>query len=167
MQKIKLANWKNLLKEPFPPELTIELRKAVSPDFESKHFAELVEIKKAIDHVTEYLNLSIDLIKKKASAKGITVSEYGSSCHRDRCMTCLGRYRNHYPYFKIKHPNAKRFSLHQEDVTEFLTSIGMTIGEINFFRQARDTRLQLIEIYHTLILVFNHIELTNITLEGT
>lgn len=164
VQKLRLADWK-LIEEPFPSELIIEFRKAVSSDFEWKHHAQLLEIHNLVICATKYLNLAVDYIKKKSSEKGIVVSVYGSTCHRERCMTCLAKYKNHFPYFKVKYPNGKRVTLPQEDITDFLTSIGLTPNEIEFFRIVRNTRLQLIEIYHTLFVVFNHLGLTNITLE--
>lgn len=159
LKKVKIGDF-GLLSQPFPQKLMIEFKKVVSEDFEVRLYELLVELKRCIDASTDYLELHIEYIKQKAGVRGVVLYAYPVCCHRVTCMTCLGTYQNHYPYFKAGEGWIKK-----EELESFLIGLEMTREEIELFKVTRDSRTQLIQIYHTLIMVFNYMGLSTITLK--
>ena len=43
-----------------------------------------------------------EVIRIKAKKDGLLVVDYSTCCHVEGCGTCLGKYKSHYPYFKVK-----------------------------------------------------------------
>lgn len=178
VEKHRLGNFQ-MLAEPIDNALTVEISKAV-PDFEEKLYAFAVDIWKMIEVVDEKINTYLSLIRQLAREKGVKLSVSGATCHRKSCMTCLGKYATHYPYFRVqqrsptllsregllafvKKPEAWRH-VRKRELKDFLRSLGMEEHRVKRFLQYCDLRDWLISNYHCQIVTFKWLGISSIEL---
>jgi len=158
---LRVTDWLEL-QQTFPAELRVEARKAVSGDFDRKLHSVLTDLHKCINSYTEYIDMTIELIRARAHEAGIRMLVEAKSCSRP-CGTCLGKHPYHYPYFKIKTDGRWR-DLSTRRVYEFCLKLGLTEKQVRMFDRAIWARHKLIALFHGAILMLNHLGLTDLEL---
>ena len=176
--KHRLGNFR-MLAEPIEPALIVELNKA-APDFEDRLYNFAVALRSLIDTVDSRIERYVERIKQEAQLRGIKISVTRVSCKRKSCMTCLGQYATHYPYFRIiedkptligrqgllafiKKSDTLRY-IRKRALKDFLRSIGIEEERIKRFLQLCDFRDFLVADYHCQILTFKWAGLSTIEL---
>jgi hypothetical protein len=178
LEKHKLGNWR-MLAEPIDLALTVELSKA-APNFEETFYRHIIDVRRLVEVVDQRLSLYIDHIKQQAKLNGLKLTVVQVSCHRENCMTCLGKYRSHYPHFVITEPSKTLFSreglmafikqqnrrfVRRRELKDFLKRIGVDEERIKRFLQLVDLRDVLIQYYHFGVLTFRWTGVSSIELE--
>lgn len=175
--KRRLGNFQ-MLAEPLDDALIVEMNKA-APDFEQSLYYYGLQLKKLIDVVEDRVRHYVNFIKQEAELKGIKIVDEASCCHRSSCMTCLGQYPAHYPYFRIvekpspygsigllrfiKKEGGKRY-IKKRELKDFLRAIGIPEERIKRFIQLCDLRDFLVSNYHCQIITFKWAGLSSIEL---
>jgi len=143
--------------------LQADLR-ALAPEF----YAEVMEeaIKRMDEHIrrlTKALQSLVFTIKMEAQAQGIVLIDSFVSCGRPTCLTCLGKHGLHYPYIsrEIKQPvyenltevrsERRRKMVRMRELKDFLKSIGVEEGKINYLFDLIDTRHDYLKTRNALI----------------
>jgi len=169
-----------MLAEPLEDALVVELNKAV-PDFEDRLYNFATALWTLIQTIEDRLEHYIDFIKKEAELKGLTVRAERACDHRKTCMTCLGKFNSHYPYFRViekkpillerkgllafmKKSDTRRY-IKKREVKDFLRSLGIPEERIKRFLQLCDFRDFLVRNYHCQIITFKWAGLSSIELE--
>lgn len=101
----------------------------------------------------------------KARERGIDVCVYASCCTKPKggkCGTCLGRYKNHYPRFKIRTEewsdrtrSWKYFEVRTRELTDFLRQF-VSEEEIEDFYYVAQMRIDYIIFYNYFLLRAEH-----------
>ncbi|MEM3618239.1 MAG: hypothetical protein QXK47_04095 [Candidatus Bathyarchaeia archaeon] len=176
--KHRLGNFR-MLSEPLDPALVVELNKAI-PDFEDRLYNFAVGLRKGIESIDNRIERYIEFIKQEALLRGIKVRVDRACCHRQSCMTCLGQYNTHYPYFRvveskptvyaregllafIKRSDNRRY-IKRRALKDFLRSINIEEERVKRFIQMCDFRDFLVADYHCQILTFKWAGLSTIEL---
>jgi hypothetical protein len=178
LEKHKLGNWR-MLAEPIDLALTVELNKA-APNFEENFYRHIIDVRRLIEVVDQRLSLYIEHIKQQAQLNKIELNVIQVSCHRQSCMTCLGKFPTHYPHFRTKTSTKTLFSkeglmayikksnwkaVKRRELKDFLRRIGIEEERIKRFLQLIDLRDVLIQYYHFGILTFKWSGVSSIELE--
>jgi len=179
VRKPKFGKWK-MMELPISEALAIELNKA-SPNFQAVQEAFLTEWRKLYGVVNSALERYVDFILQQANLKGINVSVHATCCNRPTCMTCLGKYSTHYPYFRIADreqpliegrkglyrfikPRETRRIVKKRELFDFLRSLDMDEDRIKRFIQLCDLRDYIVQLYHSLIITCNWMGISELRL---
>jgi hypothetical protein len=158
-----IGRWKEL--QEIPTKVRVEVSKVVSGDFDERLFYPyLMEINKAIEHLTFLIKMDVDLILRLAGERGITLEAVPKCCRVPRCGTCLGKYPYHYPYFYI-HTESRRRIVSARRLREFLSELGMTADQIEMFDGRVKARHILIAMFHNSIRNLNALGMSTLKLE--
>jgi len=156
---LRVVDWLEL-QQTFPSELKVELKKVLSQDFDGKLFTLLEEFYKAILVLNRHIEMTVQLIKVRASElEAVTITPFPKCCKRG-CAVCLGKYAYHYPYFKVN-----RRTLSTRRLYEFLLRLGLTEEQVRMFDRAVWARHKLMGIYHGLIITLGHMGMTQLKIE--
>jgi len=161
---MKVTDWVELAKT-FPTELKMEARKVISPEFERNLHAVLSDLHRIITNYTEFIDMTLEIVRVKAWDQQIMLNIKPVSCSRAGCGTCLGKHPYHYPYFQVK-IDGKWRTLSTRRLHEFLMRLGLTERQVQLFDRAVWARHRLIAIFHGLILTFNHLGITDFSVEA-
>lgn len=142
-----------------------ELLRYTHPEFERVFDFFIRQLDILIDKANRDCDHFIRDIKFRAKNKGYEIKDYGESCDAERCNTCLGKYPQHYPYFKIKKPKALRGYLPVEKVKPFLREIGFTDEEIADRFSTFNARIVLLNLRNGNVRGLNWLGLTRMTLK--
>lgn len=178
-RKPKFGKWK-MMEHPIPEALAVELNKAC-PNFQAVQEDFLRELRKVYEVVNGALHRYVDFILQQAQLKGINLSVRHSCCHRPTCMTCLGKYPTHYPYFRVIDkerpliegrkglyryikPRETRRIVKKRELFDFLRKLDMDEDRIKRFIALCDLRDYIVQLYHSVILTFNWMGLSELRL---
>jgi len=179
VRKPKFGKWK-MMELPISEALAVELNKA-SPNFQAVQEEFLREWRKLYEVVNGALQRYVDFILQQAEFKGVKLGVYYSSCHRPTCMTCLGKYQTHYPYFRVTEsskpiiegrkglyryikPRENRRNIKKRELFDFLRSLDIDEERIKRFIQLCDLRDYIVQLYHSLIITCNWMGISELRL---
>jgi len=101
-----LGNWR-VFKNPISKRLSKGIRQKIV-GFDKTLSEYLTNMDKIIAFLTEQIQNDIKRIMDKAMQNGARLSVYGVSCGSSSCITCLSKYPNHYPYFRLWDENLQK-----------------------------------------------------------
>ena len=180
---IKLGKFE-MMEEPISNALAVELRK-VCPHFEQHELSFLDDLTEFLKIINERLQIYVEYISQTALLKKYELSVTKHCCHSPNCMLCLGKYQNHYPYFRVKRielienkqsksrqngllaymtKSDPRAFIRERELEDFLLCLGIEPERIRRFKQIVQLRNFLIELYHTVILTFYWMGVSDIKL---
>lgn len=165
IEKFKLGRWQ-MLSERLPVATTIELAKAAGEDFDDVFYPYAVKLLNIIRKLDQMIERYVDDIRQLGQLKKIPIYVSKVTCRRRSCMTCLGKYPTHYPYFRVRRNEGivvtrqeglyrwipqKKYTekaVRQRDLPDFLRSLGMEEERIQRFVLMVDLRHTYIQFYH-------------------
>jgi len=133
------------------PDIKQAFRNVLMPNFEEVTLKDyLKQIRLFIFKHTRQLIILTEHVKAMAEKQGIIVSDFavkhGKQKADRRCSTCLGKYKVHYPYFKVSSPFEK--PVKTEELKDFLRELEINEVWIERFIQLRDIRHELLKLYN-------------------
>lgn len=154
---VKLGNWR-IFDNPISERVSVGIRQKIV-GFDKTLSEYLTNMNEIITFLTEQIQNDIRQIIDKAKQNGVRVSVYGVSCGRLSCITCLGRYPNHYPHFRVWDEDLqkrdKRRTIKDEELPNFLTKLGFNKEYVDEFIQKKELREVLIKIRNSNLLTFH------------
>jgi len=104
-----------------PPQWLKNRLKVTIGEGEPKPKTIIDKYTRIVDELDEILTDFVSDIKARAKRKDVSIVDYRASCHKKKgwCGTCLGKYKNHWPYWKVKLSDGWR-PIKRRDEKDFL-----------------------------------------------
>ena len=144
----KIGN-RRIFDNPISKRLSMTIRQRIA-DLERTLSEYLTNMDEIITFLTEQIHCDIREIMDKARQNGVRLGVHGVTCGRSSCMTCLGKYPYHYPYFRVWDENLrkrdKRRTIRDKELPNLLIKLGLSKEFVEEFIQKKELREALIKI---------------------